>query len=192
MEIALPDFKNNEERPAADAWVLCQREQRQCKSAFGVLSADCFPILVRSSCDSFAAAVHSGWRGSCAGIARKVIEKMRKFGAKTENLEVAIGPAAQACCYCVGTEVAEQIWQSTTSLASDFRMSEKVLQKKTTGQYFADLRTLLYLQMRSSGIAEDKIALAEECTICCKDFFSHRRQAEESGRQVSFISLDSH
>jgi hypothetical protein len=72
----------------------------------GVKTADCVPILIGDPETKSFAAVHAGWRGTYAGIVLYAIERLsNEYKARPENCRVAIGPAAAACCYEVGSEV---------------------------------------------------------------------------------------
>lgn len=58
-----------------------------------VKTADCIPILLVDPRQRAVAAVHAGWRGTAAGIARRAITEMRsRFGTEPSDLEAAIGP----------------------------------------------------------------------------------------------------
>src|SRR6266581_4225926 len=65
-----------------------------------VKTADCVPILIGDPITRAFAAVHAGWRGTSSSIAKRAIEQLEsEYGARAANLLVAIGPAANACCY---------------------------------------------------------------------------------------------
>ncbi len=52
------------------------------------------------------AAVHAGWRGTLAEIARVAVKRLEEeYEAKAADLRVAIGASAGPCCYEVGEEV---------------------------------------------------------------------------------------
>jgi YfiH family protein len=71
-----------------------------------VKTADCVPVLIGDPITRSFAAVHAGWRGTSSSIVRQAIEQLKgEYGAKAANLRVAIGPAANACCYEVGGDV---------------------------------------------------------------------------------------
>jgi YfiH family protein len=72
-----------------------------------VRTADCIPILLVDERRRAVAAVHAGWRGTAAGIARRAVEAMReRFGTDAVDLHAAIGPGIGECCFEVGPEVA--------------------------------------------------------------------------------------
>src|SRR5207237_9697243 len=64
------------------------------------------PILIGDPLARSFAAVHAGWRGTSASIVRRAIEQMEsEYGAQATNMRAAIGPAANVCCYEVGSDV---------------------------------------------------------------------------------------
>ena len=67
---------------------------------------DCVPILIGDPKTSSFAAVHAGWRGTYAGIVLYALERLAsEYNAQPGDCRIAIGPAAAACCYEVGSEV---------------------------------------------------------------------------------------
>lgn len=60
--------------------------------AIGVSTADCVPLVMCDSSAGVLAVVHSGWRGTYAGIAAHAVEAMEVLGASVEDISVAFGP----------------------------------------------------------------------------------------------------
>ena len=62
------------------------------KFSFGILTADCVPILVADKENKTIAAIHSGWKGANSGIIENLIKNFKQKRSKISNLIVAIGP----------------------------------------------------------------------------------------------------
>jgi copper oxidase (laccase) domain-containing protein len=68
-----------------------------------VMVADCVPILLVDRRHGAAAAVHAGWRGTCARVAPAAIDVMRReFGTQPGDLIAALGPSVGPDDYEVG------------------------------------------------------------------------------------------
>ena len=79
----------------------------------GVKTADCVPVLIGDPTTGAFAAVHSGWRGTLAEIVVKALARMSAdFGTNARDVVAAIGPAAAACCYEVGSDVIDAFGNS--------------------------------------------------------------------------------
>jgi len=136
-----------------------------------VKTADCVPILLVDERRRAVAAVHAGWRGTAAGIARRAVAAMHeRFGSVPADLLAAIGPAIGPCCYEVGPEVAAQ-----------FGMD---------GDVHLDLESENRRQLLEAGVAAGKINGASLCTMCHpEDFHSFRRDRQSAGRQYTFVGI---
>ena len=89
------------QRPDGDAIV-----SNQSGLALSVSVADCVPILIADARRGAAAAIHAGWRGSCARIVSAAVETMtREFGTDADDCVAAIGPSIGPTDYEVGAEL---------------------------------------------------------------------------------------
>jgi YfiH family protein len=140
-------------------------------SAVAIKTADCIPILLADPRNHAVAAVHAGWRGTVAEIARHAVEAMRQnFGSHPEDLHAAIGPGIGKCCYQVGPEVALQFGE--------------------TGRVHIDLSATNRRQLLAAGLGAGRIYAAGLCTMCRSDeFHSFRRDREAAGRMFSFAGI---
>lgn len=149
----------------------------------GVKTADCVPILIGDPATGAFAAVHAGWRGTLAEIATKVLGRMTaEYETKPRDVRVAIGPAAGACCYEVGTEVIEP-----------FRAGfphQDLFSETRAGHACIDLLKANREQLVSAGVDPDKINVAPLCTMCRTDlFFSYRREKNSAGKVGRLMSV---
>jgi YfiH family protein len=137
----------------------------------GIRTADCVPILLADPVNRAVAAVHSGWRGTTAGIASAAVEKLAKeFGSRAVDLLAAIGPSIGPCCFEVGPEVAALFG--------------------FTGRANVDLLEENRRQLLEAGVRGFNIDVSGACTACnAGDFHSWRRDRDASGRMVAAIRL---
>jgi polyphenol oxidase len=145
------------------------------KTAIGVRTADCVPVLIEDVRTQRVAAVHAGWRGVAASIATKVVRLFIEQGSKAPDLRVALGPCIAACCFEVSLELAQSFeLQFGTSAVSG-------------GAARIDLRRCIQLDLMRDGLAADQIDVLKACTACDQQFYSHRRDRGVTGRQLSVI-----
>ncbi|MBI2194181.1 MAG: peptidoglycan editing factor PgeF [Planctomycetes bacterium] len=176
-DIAAVDEGTGKEAGEADAMVT---DRPGCWLA--VLTADCVPILLVHPGRRIAAAVHAGWRGSAAGIAVRAVQHLvDRYGIRPGELSAALGPAIGPCCYTVGHEAAEAVAGSWP------RLQSSVLHKSPEGLRL-DLRGLNRFQLLQAGLDPTRLHDVGHCTACSPgDFFSHRRVAGRTGRQISLV-----
>ncbi len=146
----------------------------------GVMTADCLPIIFYDTKNHVAAVAHAGWRGTVAGIATQTINALEKnFKTSMNDLEIYFGPSAKNCCYIVDEQFVKNI--------KDFSL--QVIKRNQNGAIVFDLPGLSALQLKHAGLKNQINTDYNFCTICDYRFFSYRRQAEQSGRQMTIIAL---
>lgn len=151
---------------------------------FGVLTADCYPILLWSEEQHVAAAIHAGWRGAANGLITKVIGAIKKnFAIEPNTLKAAIGPGIGAHNYEVDRPVREAFRKGSG-------FWDEISKETSLGHWQVDLRLSCQLQLEQAGIVLNNIDIAQQCTCCHSElFFSHRRDDGTTGRQLAFIRL---
>jgi len=143
----------------------------------GVKTADCVPILIGDPQTRSFAAVHAGWRGTYAGIVLYVLERLTsEYNADPEDCRIAIGPAAAACCYEVGSEVID-------GFKERFPGADDLFEPTRDGHARIDLLKANRDQLLAAGVAAERIHTAPLCTMSRTDlFFSYRREKEVHGK----------
>jgi YfiH family protein len=143
----------------------------------GVKTADCVPLLVGDTRTGAVAGIHAGWRGTVAGIVMQTLARMdEEFGSRPEDLLVAIGPAANDCCYEVGSEVID-------AFRASFPQMEHLLTETREGHALIDLQKANQEVLVTAGVPAERIHIAPFCTMDRGDlFFSYRREKAVHGR----------
>jgi YfiH family protein len=150
----------------------------------GVKTADCVPLLLGDARSGAVAAIHAGWRGTVAGIVSLTLARMKEeYGTRAEDLRVAIGPAANGCCYEVGVEVMDAFGRSFPRLGH-------LLTPTREGHALIDLQKANRELLIEAGTASERIHIAPLCTMCRTDlFFSYRREKSLYGRVGRLMSV---
>ncbi|HEV2829509.1 MAG TPA: peptidoglycan editing factor PgeF [Pyrinomonadaceae bacterium] len=176
-----------EARPAADArgdTIYCDAIVSNAPGVLvGVKTADCVPVLLGDPKTGAFAAVHAGWRGTLAEVATRGLARMSsEYGTSPRDVCVAIGPAAGACCYEVGTEVIDGFRNSFPH--------QDLFTETRAGHACINLLEANRVQLISAGVASDNIDIAPLCTMCRTDlFFSYRREKNVHGRVGRLMSV---
>lgn len=162
----------------ADAMVTCTPG-----TAAGVLTADCVPILLVAPGHHIVAAVHAGWRGTLAGVARRAVQHIEQtFGIQASEVHAALGPSIDGCCYEVDRSIAdalEQRWGTQSGAVSRDRGPKPMV----------DLRRVNTTILEGAGVRRVQIVNVGPCTRCAATmYFSHRATNGPTGRQWSFIA----
>lgn len=154
------------------------------KVLLAIKTADCVPVLIGDPVTRSFAAVHAGWRGTSSSIVKLAIAKLQKeFRARAEDMRAAIGPAANACCYEVGTEV-------ISVFKERFPPANKLFTATREGHARIDLHQANRDQLIEAGISSGHIHTAPFCTMDRNDlFFSYRREKQKHGRVGRLMSV---
>jgi YfiH family protein len=149
-----------------------------------IRTADCLPVFIVSNNPKAVAAVHCGWKGTNKALVQKVVKTMsRTLGIKPDSLVVVLGPSIEQKCYEVGDDV--KISFKNQKTASRFFGTHP----KREGKYFFDLKGMNRSQLLDVGVEDKNIYSVDLCTKCEKNYFSYRRDKNESGRLINFIGI---
>ena len=176
--------------------------------ALGVLTADCFPVLLVDTKKKAVGAFHAGWRGTVKRIVEKGVGIMQlEFGSRPEDIHAAIGPGIQKCSFEVGEEVedafhtqfdyaAELFHHVQESDAVRERYPMLFMNQRAPGhgdpciKVHLDLRGANRRQLLAAGVPEANITALEDCTVCQpRKFFSHRAERGKTGRQMAVVGI---
>jgi YfiH family protein len=141
-----------------------------------VVTADCVPVLFAKKDGSAVAAIHSGWRGTLAGITSRVWDRFRSAGEKPSDWVAAIGPAIGPCCYEVSEELVAQF------------TAAKHLPPSLIAPTFRHLDLVAIHQAELSAMGFGEVDLIRMCTSCTPGFHSFRRD-KNSERQYSGLVI---
>jgi YfiH family protein len=152
-----------------------------------IQTADCLPVLIGDPKSGVIAAIHAGWRGTAGRITeRTVADLMLVHGVNPRDCIAALGPSACAECYEVGEDVIERY-------KKEFGYWNKLFANfKEAGKAHLNVRAANVQQLKFCGFVEERIHVADYCTMHQDDlFFSYRRegksQASGTGRLLSLI-----
>lgn len=141
-----------------------------------VWTADCVPVLLSGG--GVAAAVHSGWRGTAAGVVPAAVRRFQvEYGVPPRDLWAALGPSVGACCYRVGEEVVEAL------------RGRGVPEERWRSGEALDLRALLAEELAALGLDPGRVERVGPCTACDPRLASYRRDLDRAGRQLSLVVL---
>ena len=169
-------------QPACDAMTT-----QLADTLLAIQTADCLPVLIADTRSGAMAAIHAGWRGTAGRITeRTVADLMLTRGVNPRNCIAALGPAACAQCYEVGDDVIKRY-------KAEFGYWRNLLVNfKEGGKAHLDIRAANVQQLAFCGFTEDRIHVADYCTMHENElFFSYRREASgqpsKVGRLLSVI-----
>lgn len=147
-------------------------------------SADCVPVLLYDKEKKVCASVHSGWKGTVKKICLEAVKSlMAEYGSEPENIIAAIGPSIGKCCFQVKKDVLDAFSESFDDV--DF-----IEEEGDGSHYRADLWEAVRRTLIESGLKDENISLAGECTVCNHHlYFSSRAGRGKFGSLAAIIEL---
>ena len=136
--------------------------------------ADCVPVFVVDPASFVVAMVHSGWRGTAAGIVERAVHRVvESWQSDPARLYVHCGPAICGGCYEVGPEVHAGVRPDADPPA---------------GPTCINLRAAIADRVMAMGVPAAHVTVSAHCTRCGEpDFFSHRGGSKE--RQMGVLGM---
>ena len=152
-----------------------------------VFSADCIILLLFDPATRSLGAVHAGWRGTALDLPAKTAREMgRLFGARPEDIRVAIGAGIGPCCFETHADVPDAMTAAFGGGAARYMAPLP----DRPGKWSVDLKALNAWRLREAGVAAEWIDLCPLCTACRPDlYWSHRKMGDRRGVQGALIGL---
>lgn len=149
-----------------------------------IYCADCVPLYFVDEAHRAIGLAHAGWRGTAAGMAQVMAERMqREFASRPEELIVAIGPSICKDCFEVDEPVAAEFLKLPH--AEHF-----VTGPEETGKYHVDLWECNRRFLLEAGVLPEHITVGRVCTMCESDLlFSHRKTRGQRGSNCAMLAL---
>ncbi len=173
-----------------------------------IQTADCLPIILVDTKRRAIGVLHAGWRGTVQRIVEKGVGEMfRQFGSRPRDLQAAIGPGIQGCCFEVGEEVRtkfESQFEYAAKLFREVKESDPVREKypllfltarapghgELPPKLFLDLVEANRQQLLAAGVPEKNIESSHLCTKCRNDLlFSYRAEKGKTGRLMGVAGI---
>lgn len=155
-------------------------------AAIGITTADCLPVIIYDPVKHACSAIHSGWRGSFAGIGLRALHMMsEQFGTQAKDVEIYFGPSALLCCYEVGQDFYEKL-QQDLGLA---QYANQVVGRRNGKLFFDNVRLNILMFVQAGVLTHNMHTDFSACTICNHSYHSYRRSGELAGRQATVVVL---
>jgi YfiH family protein len=151
-----------------------------------VLAADCPPVFFYDPVKRAIGLAHSGWKGTVGRIAGRTVEAMvQHFGSDPANIVVAVGPGIGPCCYCVGSNVVEEVEASFPRAWTDGPLLDVY-----EGQVYFNLPAAIKRAVVDAGVPPRNVTIEGVCTAHYRSvFYSHRGDAGQCGLFGAVLGL---
>lgn len=131
--------------------------------------ADCVPVVLVAPREPLAGVVHCGREGLVRGVLPAAVAAMRDTGAS--SVEAWVGPRACGRCY----ELPEAMADGVAGVVPEARSTT------SWGTPAVDIGAGVVAQLLGEDVRVTDLG-ADECTIEKDEWYSYRRQGQDSGR----------
>ncbi|MFR7349759.1 polyphenol oxidase family protein [Peptoniphilus sp.] len=141
--------------------------------------ADCTPIVFYENNRKILGACHSGWRGTVGRVSKSTVDAIESLGGSVKNIHAYIGPSIGQENYEVGRDVYDEfskISEDVEGILDAFVKSEIKEDK-----FYLNMKLANFLILKSIGIKEENIEIAEEFTFENPHIHSAREEGEGYG-----------
>lgn len=151
-----------------------------------IKTADCLPIFVVDPKHKTIVGIHAGWRGVASQIATKALTPLLERGGQPKDFQVVIGPHIRLPSF----EVHEPVWvQLMDSVPITFNHELKSFYETLPEtKYRVNLEKIVRAQLQDFKVPNERIHSIEIDTVADREWHSFRRDAQNSGRNLSFIA----
>tara|TARA_B110000438_G_scaffold266414_1_gene280471 strand:- start:785 stop:1546 length:762 start_codon:yes stop_codon:yes gene_type:complete len=152
---------------------------------FGILTADCAPVLFYDPKNKVIGCAHAGWKGALNGIIENTIKKFNKLNSNNSDLIAVVGPCIDKKNYEVGPEFFSKFILKDLS-------NKKFFESINNSKYLFDLRGFINKKISILNIKNiDNIDI--DTFSKKKIFYSYRRsrlnKEKDYGRCISVILM---
>lgn len=128
--------------------------------------SDCITMIFFDPVKKVLANVHSGWRGTLAGISHNAVEKLKEnFNVDTKNLICCMAPAIRKCHFEVDKDVADMFYEKYKY----FSDIDEIISKGSGGnpeKYYIDTIKININLLLDDGLKQENIIDSKICTVC--------------------------
>ena len=177
-------IENNEKNlNEIDGWITNKKNV-----TLGTTSADCISLLFYDPNKNVIANVHSGWRGTEKGIAKKTVQELiEKFNCQPKDIICCICPSIRKCHFEVDEDVKEIFYNKYGDLPE---INDIISENTAKHKYYIDTVLINKCLLKQIGLRKENIIDSNICTVCNSNLFhSYRVDKENSGRNMAIIEI---
>lgn len=133
--------------------------------------ADCLPVLFVDDASGIIGAAHAGRVGLLSGVLSNTVNTMRDMGAT--RIDAFVGPHICGSCY----EVPQSMQNAALEVPG-------IVSRTSWGTPALDLGAAAEAELAALGVSTTRL---DPCTMEDEDYYSHRGDQGNTGRQVGLI-----